>query len=448
MKHRKYVSLAGALGLVAAALWGGAPLVFGGDARAVGGAPLAAPVPDAGLDPMIALFQERVRTDPYSAGDQAALAGLFLQRARETGDHQDVLRAEESARESLRLRIAHNLKAIEVLGLSLLEQHRFTEAREATRALVAAEPENPSYRAMLGEIQLELGEYGAADTIFGSLEGERSNLDVAPRLARWAEILGRTAEARTLLYAIRERALVRTDLAPERRAWFHLRVGDLELRDGRLDQAEEAFRAGLDLYPGDYRLLAAMARLEAARGRWEEAIDHGEMVLATVPDPSTFALLSDIYAASGDRERAEEYADAVEVSLSGAQGAFHRAEGLFLLDRGRRVPEVLAGAAGDLRSRRDIYGHDLLAWALHKQGRHAEARRTMASALARGTRDAMLLYHAGMIEKAAGNRDRAREYLERAVEVNPRFHPIHARVARETLSCLGRFRLPWRSACD
>ncbi|MDP9349139.1 MAG: tetratricopeptide repeat protein, partial [Gemmatimonadota bacterium] len=308
MNHRRHVLVAGTLGFLAAAGWGGAKHGFGGHAGAVTAAPPASPGTDAGLDPIIAFFQKRAEADPYSAGDRATLAGLFLQRARETGDHQDVLRAEESARESVRLRATHNQKAFEVLALSLLEQHRFMEALEATRALADAEPENPSYRAMLGEIQLELGDYAAADVTFGSLESARQSLDVAPRLARWAEISGRTADARTLLYEARERALARTDLAPEQRAWFHLRVGDLELRNGSLAAAEKAFRAGLAIFPADYRLLVAMARLEAARGRGDEAVAHAEEALAVAPEPGTFALLSDILAASGDSAGAAEYA--------------------------------------------------------------------------------------------------------------------------------------------
>jgi tetratricopeptide (TPR) repeat protein len=447
MSTRNYVLTAAVLGLLAGAGWG-AGLVSGSEASAAD-TPSLTPAADAatGFDAALALFQERARTDPYSAGDRASLAGLYLQRARETGDHEDVLRAEKEARESIRLRTAHNRKAYEVLALSLLEQHRFGEALEAARELASAEPENASYRALLGEVQLELGDYRAAAVTFGSLESARKSLDVAPRLARWAEISGRTAEARALLYAARERALAHTGLAPEQRAWFHLRVGDLELRSGRLDAAEEAFRAGLATFPDDYRLHVAMARLEAARGRWDEAVAHAEEALAVAPEPGTFALLSEIHTASGDPGAAAEYARGMEVSLSGANGAFHRAEGLFLLDRGLRVREVLATAQRELESRRDVYGHDLLAWALHRTGRHAEARAAMRSALAQGTRDALLLYHAGMIERSLGNREGARAYLEEALAVNPRFHPLHAPAAREALSCLRRIRLPWQSTC-
>ena len=62
----------------------------------------------------------------------------------------------------------------------------------------------------------------------------------------------------------------------------------------------------------------------------------------------------------------------------------------------------------------------------------------MAEALQLGTRDARLLFHAGMIYKAAGDPDRARDYLGQALALNPRFHPLQAETAARTLAELKR----------
>ena len=70
-------------------------------------------------------------------------------------------------------------------------------------------------------------------------------------------------------------------------------------------------------------------------------------------------------------------------------------------------------AREEIAARQDIYGWDLLAWALHQNGRDGEAAPAMARALALGTRDAMLFYHAGMIERALGDRDAARRTSHR-----------------------------------
>ena len=392
----------------------------------------------------IAFYEARVRGDRRAAADRANLSSLYLQRSRETGDFEDVIRAEETARQSLAVRAKFNSKAFRMLAASLLAQHRFTEALEVARELVRIWPEDPAHRALLGEIQMELGDYEAARITFGSLESARDNLAVAPRLARWAEINGRPAEARRIFEETRRQALPRTDLTPEQMAWYHFRVGDIALRHGELDRAEEAFRAGLGVSPDDYRILSGMARLEAARRKWEESIAYGERAINAVLDPATLALMSEVSDALGDSAKAAEYAKVMEVSILNQMGALHRDWGLFLLDHGRRVPEVSSQAAEEIRTRRDIYGYDLLAWALHKQGRDVEAKRAMSMALRLGTQDPMLFYHAGMIERALGNDEAAQRYLRKALKVNKRFHPTHPAVAEAVLdSIAGKGPLGW-----
>ncbi len=377
-------------------------------ARTTAAARLVAATRDAAVraarrDQDVAFFSRRVARDPIGAADRSRLAALYLQRARETADYTDYRRAERLARRSLALRVGHNENTYALLANALLAQHRFTEAYAAARALDRRAPGVASHRALLAEIALELGRYDEARVLFDSLWSARHELAVAPRLARWAELTGHVELARRLLAGALALAETRHDLPPEQLAWFHLRVGDLALRTGwgeRLDEAEFAFRRGLAVFPGDYRLLAGFARLEAARGNWHRAIDYGDSAVATVPDPATFGLISDAYEHLGDGRAAAEYAHAMEIAVLGQPGQWHRAWSLYLLDHDRRVPEVLARVQDELRTRCDVYGYDLLAWALHKSHRDREARDAMDHALALGTLDPQLRQHAAAIDSA------------------------------------------------
>ena len=354
------------------------------------------------LDQDVAFFEQRVAADPIGAADRGRLAALYLQRGRETGDFADYRRAEDWAGHSLALRVAHNAGAYVVLASALLAQHRFTEALAAARALNARDPDVPSHQALLAEIELELGRYDAARVLFDSLARTPPphDLAIAPRLARWAELTGRTDVARRLLEHALADAQASRELPREQLAWFYLRVGDFDLRHGRLAQADYALRAGLTVFPGDYRLLAALARLEAARGHWQRAIAYGQDAIAAVPDPATFGVISDAYTALDDTLNAAQYAKAMEVAVLGQPGQWHRAWSLFLLDHNRRVPEVLARVQAELATRRDVYGYDLLAWALHRAHRDHEARVAMVRALALGTDDPQLRAHAAAIDSA------------------------------------------------
>ena len=370
-------------------------------------APAVALTPDpagqeaAVLDQDIAFYTARVARDPEGALDRAKLGALFLQRARQTGSPEDLVRAEQVARESFGIRTRKNVMAVQVLAFSLMGQHRFSEALEQARLLVADDPASISNRSLLGEIEMELGLYPAADSVFDSLRSWSYKLTVAPRLARWEELNGHPDSARSILLGARADAMKQPSLPLEQKAWFDLRIGDLDFRSGHLGEAERNYLAGLAIAPEDYRLLAAMARLESVRTRWNSAIDYGERAIALVPDPATLGLLGDAYAAAGDSAGAEQYYHTMELVVLKQPGAFHRAWSLFLLDHDRSVAVVLARVQDEIKQRKDIYGYDLLAWALYKNGRPIEAKAAMQQALRLGTQDPQLLHHAGVIDSAA-----------------------------------------------
>lgn len=394
------------------------------------------------LEEDIVFYEARAARDTLGAADRASLAARYLQRARETGAYSDIIRAESLARKSLELRSAHNSGTTVSLISSLVEQHRFAEARELAQRLVqqsAGDPNFDQYLALLGEVSLESGDYDGARAAFDSLSGpSRGTIGIAPRIARWLEIQGNTDAARRVLYRVTALADSSPHLRREHAAWFHLRLADLEMRSGRLRGAARELATARSILPNDYRILAAETHLAALQNDWRRVIELGDRTIGLVLDPSTVGLIGEAHAALNDSVKAEEYFTAMEVAVSGQPGAFHRATGLFMLDHGRNAVEIESKARQELATRPDIYGHDLLAWALHKRGRHLEARGEMSRALRMGTRDALLFYHAGMIERALGDSRRATYYLERAMAVNPTFDPIHPRAARATLDSLKR----------
>lgn len=390
-------------------------------------------------DLQIAVWERGLANDPASAIALGQLAALHMQRGRESGDYSDYTAAESYARRSLGERSGRNGSSSVTLAASLLAQHRFTEARDAAARLVAQEPDVASYRALLAEVDLELGDYDAARAAFDSIpRAERLGLSIAPRVARYAELTGQTAAARRILTGARDRAEEEGGSMPaEQLGWFNLRLGDLELRAGRTSAARRAYERGLDAAPGDYRLLAAMARLSANDGDPDKAIDFGERAIVVQMDPATLGVVGEAYAARGDTAKAGEYFNAMEVAVAGQPGAYHRAWSLFLLDHGRRVDDVLAKAVEEIGTRHDVYGYDLLAWALHKAGRDGDARRMMDAALRPGTEDATLYFHAGMIARGAGDRAAARAFLRKALDLNAHFHPTQPAEARAALDSLG-----------
>ena len=384
----------------------------------------------------ISFYESRVARDPYGARDRAMLGALYLQRARSSGSEGDIRRAESLARASITTRHKRNGSALSVLISSLMAQHRFVEAHTAAAELVAQDSADLGARATLGEVALELGHYDEAGQIFSSVALTRSAPAIAPRYARWLELTGQSHEARAMLQALRDSLDDGFQVPAEQLAWLDLRIGELAAKNGRPDLARADYARGEALVPDDPQLLAASARLSAAEGDWPGALTLAERSLAGRFDPMTLALLAQGYTVQGDTAQAAEYARAMEVAVSKQPSGFHRGWALYLLDHGRRVDEMLARATTDYITRKDVYGADLLGWALHRSGRDAAAMPYATAALAQHTRDGLLYYHTGMIALAAGDTVQARERLSEALAINPHFDYFAAPLARAALATL------------
>ena len=70
------------------------------------------------------------------------------------------------------------------------------------------------------------------------------------------------------------------------------------------------------------------------------------------------------------------------------------------------------------------------------RGKLAEAAAASQKAMQFGTRDSLLLYHAGIIAEGLGQREQARAELKQALEINPHFHLIYANAAQDRLAAL------------
>jgi tetratricopeptide (TPR) repeat protein len=108
---------------------------------------------------------------------------------------------------------------------------------------------------------------------------------------------------------------------------------------------------------------------------------------------------------------------------------------MFLADHGLRLNEAVAQARAIYEKQPgNIRAADALSWALSKTGRHEEALGYSREATRLGSADPLLLFRAGMINFASGNRAAARDMLSRALDANPRFSVLHADEAESALA--------------
>jgi len=203
-------------------------------------------------------------------------------------------------------------------------------------------------------------------------------------------------------------------------------------QSGNLAGAEREIQAALRAYPSYHRGLAAMGQVRAAQRRYNEALEFYKQAIAVIPLPLYASALGDIYHRQKKAAEAEkQYALVEYIGKLGSlnQQVYNRELALFYADHDRHLSESLALAQKELEARHDVYTWDALAWSLLKNGRASEAHEAMQKALAIGTHDSLLFFHAASIERQLGNPDAA-EYARKAIALNPQFHVLYAEEAR------------------
>ena len=323
-------------------------------------------------------------------------------------------------------------------GAVLVALHEFDEARSTARAVLAINAADPAALATLGDAALALGDMDEARGAYQQLSLVADSAAARVRRSHLAFVDGDPAAAvdtsRSAVTAAVDEQLEGSELA-----WYRYQLGDTLAATGDLEGARASFEEALGDDSNSPLAHWGLARVAAAADDWDTALDHLDAAIAVIPSPEYVARRADIYRLRGapgdDRREREDRRTVLAIGhLAGeAAGVYDRTLSLYLSSTGEDPARALRLAQAELVARKDIYGYDALAWALLANGRADEARAQMAEALALGTRDAKLLYHAGMIEAALGDNAAARRYLEDALATDPSFDPLAVQTARTTL---------------
>jgi tetratricopeptide (TPR) repeat protein len=369
-----------------------------------------------------------------SGGDVRSLALLGLayqQRARETGDPSFLSRSERALRRAEALAKDDYLVTTGLASLAAT-RHRFREALTFARRAIARNPYSAAAYGILGDALVELGRYREGFAAYDRMTALKPTLASYARVAYGRELLGRPRAAIAAMKLAANAGASRGENA----AWALVQLGNLYFDTGAVASAERAYREALWRFPGYVDAEAGLARVEASRGRTNRAVALYRAALERMPLPEFAAGLTATLLAAGRTKEAREVDGLVDViqrrlEANGVQTDLDAA--LYDLDRGRRLGDALARSRQAFTATPGIEAEHVLAWALYKNRRCAEARAHSIRALRLGTRDALMHFHRGMIERCLGNRRASRTFLAEALAINPHFSPLYGPVAREAL---------------
>jgi tetratricopeptide (TPR) repeat protein len=347
------------------------------------------------------------------------LALALVRRVRETGDSSYCQQAQLAIASSLRIQ-PENFEGEQAHVAILLAEHKYRSALEEAQALNHRMPDAVIIWGYMADAEAALGDYEKAEESAQWMMNLRpGNLPAYLTGAALRQDWGDVDGALDFL----SKALQQTPpLETEETAWILTRMAQLQRQAGQPGAADLLLEQALKTFPNYYQSLEELAEVRLAQNRYSEAVELMEKRNRIFPSPASHLLTARAFEHAGRPvEAATMYAEFEREAR--AQIALPDNANVDLIsyyaDHAHQPREALRIARLEMENRHDVWTLDAYAWGLYANGQYAEAGQQIEKALAIGTRDAVLLYHAGVIEAASGKRVEAMRYFQQSLDLNP-----------------------------
>ena len=362
------------------------------------------------IDKEISQLQQRVREGRNVERWLDRLGWAFVAKARESFDPGFYKLAEQCAR-SIEMRDPQSHEAMLLRAHVLQNLHRFKESETLARRLVQQRGLSFDY-GLLGDALMEQGKLGDAVQAYQRMMNLKPDLRAYARAAHMRWLKG------DLEGAIEAMQLAVSAASPndaEAASWVNTRLAFYQFQAGRVNEAEQRCALALSLQNNYPPTLLLQGRILLGQNRLGEAVDALQNAVKLNPLPEYQWALAEALRVAGREKEASE----VEAQLC-QRGASSdpRTLALYLATRHESAETALRLARAELDARGDVFTHDALAWSLAAAGKLTDAHSEMRRALAEGTQDARLFFHAGIIASQAGHSADAERWLRKASELS------------------------------
>ena len=380
----------------------------------------------------MAQARKLIEKNPKDFEAYNALALALSRRARETSDVKFYAQAEETLQKSFEVS-ADNFDGQRIQVWLLLGKHEFTAALDAAKKLNRKMPDDVMLYGFLTDANVELGNYREAET------AAQWMLDLKPGNTPG---LTRTAYLREL-YGDIEGSLELMNMAyqstppgeVEDGAWIVSQMAHLNLAMGKIDEAERLSKQALVMFPGYHYALGNLAKAKIQQKRYDESVELLKRRYEAAPHAENLYELAQALQFAGKTDDAgKAFAEFEQKSLLETNRGDNSNHELifYYTDYAKQPAKALEVAEREFARRHDVFTLDSYAWALYANGRYADARKQIETALAVGVRDAKIFRHAGEIALKSGDHAAAERYLKESVELNA----LGSEQARITLASL------------
>lgn len=370
----------------------------------------------------------QLRQNPQNYKAMLQLAQAYIQEARVTGDHAYYDKASLQLLDEVLANEPSNFEARCCRATVLLSQHHFTDGLEEAKKAEALNPNSAFVYGLLCDANVELGNYDEAVKMCDKMISIRPDNRSYSRVSYLREIYGDmpgSIQAMKLAVAAGYPGLEQTE-------WTRMILAHLYENTGSLDSAELQYKIALAERPDYAFAVAGLGRIAKDRGNYKEAIKKYEAAKSMIIEYSFSDELTDLYRLDGQKEKAEQSAEAVVEMLGpnsdveGQSGHGHYAdkELAYAYIKTGDLDKALEHALIEYERRpQNIEVCETVAWVRYKRGEFAEANKLINTALRTKIQNPVLLCRAGFIKMKAGEQVAGMALVKKALEADPFLDP-------------------------
>lgn len=393
------------------------------------------------LNRSIALINT-IKAKPGDVKTSLALASLYVQEARASGNHMYYDQAALKYVNAVLAKDPQNFEALSIKALLMLSQHHFAEGLKIAEAAKAINPYNAFIYGLIIDGNVEMGNYTAAVQNADKMVSIRPDIRSYSRISYLREIYGDYGGAIDAMKMAVEAGLP----GDEGTEWSRVQLGRLYENTGDMRNAEMHYTIALQNRPVYAYAYAGLARVAAASNNLQKATSFYLQADSLVNDYSIKEELADVYKAAGEKEKSETLASSVIDGMNAAaakenkddsSGHYSDRELAYAYLKTNQFDKAVDHALIEWNRRPDnIDVNETVAWVYYSKGDYAKALPFAQAALKTNCKNPTLLCRMGLIYFKNADKQNAGKLLKAGLSANPNINLALKAASQQTLAAL------------
>lgn len=303
-----------------------------------------------------------------------------------------------------------NAASIRALARNYISQHRFRESLELLEKAEALGDGKTATNKMLFDVQMELGNYEAAEKKLTQIRDEKE-FDYLIRVAKWYDHKGDLDGA--ILNMERATKIAEESKNEGLKLWAYSNIADFYGHAGRLQDSYDNYLKVLEIDPSYSYALKGIAWITFSHERnSQEALRIINAISQKHNTPDYLLLKAEIAEFNGKDDLKNDYlAQYFERMNKQEFGEMYNSYNAKLFaDQPSNINKAIALAEREISNRPTPQSYDLLAWAYLKSGQKAKALKIAQKHVEGKTYEPEAAYHLAEIYAANGRTTKAKSF--------------------------------------